>query len=493
MDQSWNNPANWSCNCVPQSNGSATFGVSQITDVFLSQQVTLFSLGFQATASPYTITSPPGSSLIIFSGQIDNESGVVQDFHTTTDEGGGAGSISVEAGAANDCMFTNEAAAVAGGVPGSLFFTIMGSAGNAIIVNKGSGVSGGDGGLVYFSEQTTAATANITNEAGTAAGGSGGLALFVFNSMTTAGDATITCLGAIVSGASGGMIQFFDTTTAGNATLIANSGSNGGAGGVIQFLDRSKGGTARVELFGNGTLDLSAHQTALAIGSLEGNGTVHLGAGHLSVGSNNSSTTFGGVIQDAGSLTKTGTGTLTLAGTSTYAGGTNVSAGVLLVSNTSGSATGTGAVKANAGTLGGGGIIAGPVTVGMGSGGSGAFLAPAFASNKQVALMLLGSLTLQADATYIYTFKARKNQSRTDLVSANGITIDGATVTLQGQTQGRLKRGTVLTVLSNTGTDPISGTFSNLPDGGIAAVNGNNFQASYTGGDGNDLTLTVVP
>jgi hypothetical protein len=24
-------------------------------------------------------------------------------------------------------------------------------------------------------------------------------------------------------------------------------------------------------------------------------------------------------------------------------------------------------------------------------------------------------------------------------------------------------------------------------------VNGNNFQASYTGGDGNDLTLTVVP
>jgi len=33
--------------------------------------------------------------------------------------------------------------------------------------------------------------------------------------------------------------------------------------------------------------------------------------------------------------------------------------------------------------------------------------------------------------------------------------------------------------------------FSNLPDGAIVNVNGNNLQASYEGGD--DLTLTVVP
>jgi hypothetical protein len=56
-----------------------------------------------------------------------------------------------------------------------------------------------------------------------------------------------------------------------------------------------------------------------------------------------------------------------------------------------------------------------------------------------------------------------------------------------------MRRGTVLTVISNTSADPISGTFANLPDGGIVTVNGNNLQASYSGGDGNDLTLTVVP
>jgi hypothetical protein len=64
---------------------------------------------------------------------------------------------------------------------------------------------------------------------------------------------------------------------------------------------------------------------------------------------------------------------------------------------------------------------------------------------------------------------------------------------LVGQTQGSLKQGLRLTLISNTSSNPISGTFSNLPDGGIVTINGNNFQASYEGGDGNDLTLTVVP
>ena len=53
--------------------------------------------------------------------------------------------------------------------------------------------------------------------------------------------------------------------------------------------------------------------------------------------------------------------------------------------------------------------------------------------------------------------------------------------------------GQVFTVINNTAATPISGTFHNLRDGQIIAVNGSNLQASYTGGDGNDLTLTVVP
>jgi hypothetical protein len=62
-----------------------------------------------------------------------------------------------------------------------------------------------------------------------------------------------------------------------------------------------------------------------------------------------------------------------------------------------------------------------------------------------------------------------------------------------GSTEGSLTQGTVFPVISNTSANPISGTFSNLTDGAILTVNGNNLQADYQGGDGNDLTLTVVP
>jgi hypothetical protein len=53
--------------------------------------------------------------------------------------------------------------------------------------------------------------------------------------------------------------------------------------------------------------------------------------------------------------------------------------------------------------------------------------------------------------------------------------------------------GQVFAVISNTAATPIAGTFHNLPEGKILTVNGSNLQASYTGGDGNDLTLTVIP
>jgi len=57
---------------------------------------------------------------------------------------------------------------------------------------------------------------------------------------------------------------------------------------------------------------------------------------------------------------------------------------------------------------------------------------------------------------------------------------------------GTLPPGTVFTVIDNTAATPIAGTFNNLADGSTFTAGSNTFQASY-GGDGNDLTLTVVP
>src|SRR5439155_5297353 len=139
-----------------------------------------------------------------------------------------------------------------------------------------------------------------------------------------------------------------DGATADNATLIANRGTYSGGG--ISFSNDSTGGTARVEIFGNGGLGISGHNPpGVTVGSIEGTGLVFLGTNNLTVGSNNLSTTFSGVIQDSGSLTKIGTGILTLIGANTYAGGTTINGGTLLVNNKSDSGTGSDAVQVNAG------------------------------------------------------------------------------------------------------------------------------------------------
>ena len=67
-------------------------------------------------------------------------------------------------------------------------------------------------------------------------------------------------------------------------------------------------------VYGNGQLDISQTEADVTIGSLEGDGLVFLGVRKLTIGSNNGSTTFSGVIQGAGGVTKIGTGTLTLSG-----------------------------------------------------------------------------------------------------------------------------------------------------------------------------------
>ncbi len=178
------------------------------------------------------------------------------------------------------------------------------------------------------------------------------------------------------------------TITAGPEFALAISGV-GITGGVTEFLEDSTGGTARVEVFGNGRLEILGHHApGVTIGSIEGGGFVLLGGNNLTVGSNNLSTTFFGKIQESlpkradlpraegGSLTKIGNGKLTLSQASTYTGGTTVGEGELLVTNRSGSATGTGPVQVNRGALAGTGIIAGAVMLGTGSS-SGAIILPA--------------------------------------------------------------------------------------------------------------------
>src|SRR5205807_473705 len=72
------------------------------------------------------------------------------------------------------------------------------------------------------------------------------------------------------------------------------------------------------------------------VGSLAGSGFVTLGSvtgGTLTVGGNNTSTVFSGIISELGAVTKAGTGTFTLTGSNSYTGVTTVTSGTLQIGN----------------------------------------------------------------------------------------------------------------------------------------------------------------
>ena len=258
-----------------------------------------------------------------------------------------------------------------------------------------------------------------------------------------------------------------------------------GQGAFLYFDGSSTGDHATVKVYGNGNMQMAIDGTSLTIGSLEGDGIVFLSDKELTVGNNGQSTTFSGIIQDSGSLVKIKKGKFVLANANTYAGGTTVKGGSLFANNSNGSATGTGFVKVNSGTLAGRGIIAGPVTIG-----GGAFLAPG--GSEIGVLNLQAALTFNAQATYLVDLNSAS--ARADKVVANGVAIDSAAlISITDLGNSVLGSGTVLRLINNFSSMPIAGTFGNLADGGTIIVGSNTFQANYEGGDGNDLTLTVVP
>ena len=147
------------------------------------------------------------------------------------------------------------------------------------------------------------------------------------------------------------------------------------------------------------------------------------------------------------------------------------------------------------GVLAGDGIIAGDVTLDSGPqfqfGAS--QLSPGTAVFPETDV---GTLTLAKKLKFgfraLYLCQVDGDTGESDLVVANSVSID-PTATLTLSENGTAPVGMTFTIIESTGSIPIVGTFMNLPDGGTITAGSNTFQANYEGGDGNDLTLTVVP
>jgi autotransporter-associated beta strand protein len=374
---------------------------------------------------------------------------------------------------------------------GMLIFNDNATAGTARVTNA-YGVSLAGAAQTHFNGNASADHAQFTNQGAPGDSNRNAGAMF-FSDDSTAGNAIITNEPGEQTLSPSGSVTFSDNSTAGDATLIANNGMPEAPDAAIIFTDNSSGGNAHIEVNGRGYLDISAVASGtFTVGSLEKSGLAFLGSKNLIVGSNNRTAKFDGVMQDGGAangtgaaLTKIGSGMLTLGGSNLYTGGTTVNAGVLRAANTvKGSATGSGPVQVNDATLGGTGVISGAVTV------NGA-LTPAIGAHAPVTLTIQSALIFNASASYNFSFRGDPGTTGDEVV-ANGVTINsGATFSFAQQPKGTVRSGTVFTAIENTSAGSIAGTFANLPDGGIVSFSGINFQASYEGGDGNDLTLTV--
>jgi autotransporter-associated beta strand protein len=201
-------------------------------------------------------------------------------------------------------------------------------------------------------------------------------------------------------------------------------------------------------------------------------------------------------------LTKTGTSELEFTGSNsnTYTGPTAVNAGTLALGNPAGNSVpgnliinnggtvreagsnqiaDTAAITINAGgtfNLNGVPETAGPLTV---AGGTLMCTAPT------ASRLTAGNTSFNSTSTLAMKVVDAANSDR---ITANGTVAVGGN--LQLTAPSAIAVGTAITLIENDGADPVTGTFSLLPQGATFFAGGQLFAISYAGGTGNDVVVT---
>ena len=267
----------------------------------------------------------------------------------------------------------------------------------------------------------------------------------------------------------------FSQTVVPGPLIIGDGNGGANADRVRMLFGHGIGDTSAVTINSSGQLVMSGHDDT--VGSLAGSGDVSLGDGILTVGGNNSSTLFSGVISGTGNLVKTGTATLRLTGANTYSGVTSNLNGTLLVD---GSLSST-AVQVRPGSVLGGAGQVQAISVFV----NGTIRPGASPGNLSASTVLfpLGTLDIELNGL---AAGAEYDQ----LTSSGTVTLGGALQVSLGFTPSS---GDSFTILNKTSAGAITGTFNGLAEGATFVVGGFPFQITYTGGTGNDVVLTRVP
>ena len=261
----------------------------------------------------------------------------------------------------------------------------------------------------------------------------------------------------------------------------------GGAAASVTWATANTGLNGRTLILGNATATHTVDfQNPLDM--TNGNRTVQVDNGAAVIDGKLSGAITG---ISGGNLIKSGLGTLAITATSNYVGTTTVSAGTLLVNNTTGSGTGSGNVSVTAGTLGGSGAISGTVTIGNGTGTADSILAP----GNSIGTIATGNLAFSSDGSYAAELNG--SSVTTDVTNVTGTVTINAATTLTVSLTGSLAAGQKYFIVNNDGVDAVTGTFAGkAQDAVVGNYGGTDLKISYTGDSGtsaitggNDIVL----
>jgi uncharacterized repeat protein (TIGR03803 family) len=287
--------------------------------------------------------------------------------------------------------------------------------------------------------------------------GSGSLAL-TQGAFEVAGSGTINCSGQVQVA---GTLQVDGTLTSGtiqvsSGGLLDGSGTISATSGSIQV---ASGGL----LDGSGTINSS--------GQVEVEGTMHLNGTLTSA----SIQVAGGLLDGSGTINSTGQvqvgGTLQIDGTLNSAG-----------------------IQVSHGFLDGFGRINAPV---IASAYAGSVVSP----GKPLGILTTGSLTLLDFSTLAVELDGSTAGLQYNQLNVNG-SVNLTKAVLQLSLGYVPVVGTTFTIINNDFTDPVTGTFAGILEGGTLSsvlaegatfsIGSSAFRISYRGGDGNDVVLTCI-
>lgn len=269
----------------------------------------------------------------------------------------------------------------------------------------------------------------------------------------------------------------FEYIGAGNASTDRALSLGSGYYGGSRFIANNSPSNASLSFVNTGPLSWSTAYTGVMALYLQGSSTATNAFAESLVDQNTAN-------NQILSLTVAGNGTWVLSNTnSPYTGGTAVNGGTLFVAGALTSPSNTVSVNAG-GTLGGIGSLAGRVIVAAGgtlaggdAGGSGA-------------LTLGSGLTLAAGATYRLRLGGDQPlQCGTIRVTGGGVTLGGATLTIEGEVAAPVSPAALWIILKDS-PGAVDGTFAGLPEGAAVFGTGSGtYRISYQAGDGNDVAL----